>query len=477
MEQKHQPQCQRPKPRSRRRFGWALLFLSIVSVPWLVSGCNDYPLERLVARNYTEVTDVKSQGTSDAVDILFVVDNSGSMEEEQAKLKSVFSAFITELVSQDINDYQIGVITTDMADPSQQGRLQGSPKIINGRTLSKTVVVSAFQKNIIVGTTGTSYEKALGAMKAALSPEMIGKGKPNEGFLRPNSTLAVIFVGDEDDCTNNGQIKENEVDSEVCRKPNSEILKDFDGKPLLDNSGQPVRGQMENLISTSKYIEFLNKLNRTVVVSGIIGNPLVYKDAAKTKLVDPKTGCKKNIECFVGSAKHRCEFLDPKTTRCGGCEVTEKGTTLTVAPGFRLFDVIKKFGGKDQWFPICGKDKDFKQALLDFAGLIVKSIRFITLTRNPSGTESVLVQIVRPNQEPLKILQAQPTTISCTADAQCEASGKNRICGPDSKCYGDGWVLFPPTSSKSKSRLRLSGSAQDALQPGSKVKVVYVAKN
>jgi len=46
------------------------------------------------------------------VDILWVVDNSGSMSNEQASLASNFNVFIDRFLDQDIN-FKMGIITTD----------------------------------------------------------------------------------------------------------------------------------------------------------------------------------------------------------------------------------------------------------------------------------------------------------------------------------------------------------------------------
>lgn len=479
---------QKPQPRTAsesvrrfwRRFGVIVLCLGVLWIP-LMTGCNDYPLKRLVVKNYTEITAIASLASAKAVDILFVIDNSGSMEEEQAKLQRNFEAFINELVNKDINDYQIGVITTDMADPSQGGRLQGKTvKIINGQTMSKAVVIQNFKENVIVGTTGTSYEKALDAMKVALSPDMIGKGKPNEGFLREGATLAIIFVGDEDDCSNNGKIRENEVSSDVCRIPNSQVLLNDQGKPELGNDGQPQRGQFENLIPVKNYIDFLKGLNRPIVVGGIIGNPVVYKDAKAKILVDPAGGCKKDIECFVGSSEHRCVYIDPEKTKCGGCSVTENGSKFTVAPGFRLHEMIRSFSSEDNWYPICGTDAGFKTALLSFAGLIIESFDRIKLERKPADNQSVLVQIVNDKGEvTTKVEKAPATGQTCALDGDCnpgEVCSVLSLTGTsEKKCHGNGWVIVPNSSGQTD--LRLSGNASKLLEPGFKVKVVYVAKN
>ncbi|MBC8068794.1 MAG: VWA domain-containing protein, partial [Deltaproteobacteria bacterium] len=50
------------------------------------------------------------------VDVLFVIDNSGSMGEAQASLSRSFSVFIDVLEKAEAN-YRIGVTTTDNGNP------------------------------------------------------------------------------------------------------------------------------------------------------------------------------------------------------------------------------------------------------------------------------------------------------------------------------------------------------------------------
>ncbi len=84
----------------------------------LLGSCTEY--------SYTSETavDVFQQNRRNVVDVLMVVDNSGSMIEEQAKLASNFQAFIQVFSDIDV-DWQIGVITTDMTTETDQGRLHG----------------------------------------------------------------------------------------------------------------------------------------------------------------------------------------------------------------------------------------------------------------------------------------------------------------------------------------------------------------
>ncbi len=52
-------------------------------------------------------------GSGAKVDILFVVDNSGSMYEEQGRLSTALASFITSIGA---IDWQIGITTTDVSD-------------------------------------------------------------------------------------------------------------------------------------------------------------------------------------------------------------------------------------------------------------------------------------------------------------------------------------------------------------------------
>ncbi|MBX5484097.1 MAG: choice-of-anchor D domain-containing protein [Myxococcaceae bacterium] len=165
-------------------------------------------------------TDVFVQDSQSKVDVLFVIDNSGSMMEEQANLGQNFQAFLSAAQAQAV-DYQIGVTTTGI-DPSpggwsvcpggaeggEAGRLfpvnGSSPRIIRPNTPNAAQV---FANNVNVGWCHWN-EQGLEAAYRALSPPLInnadapGTSEPNDGnlgFLRADAKLAVVFLSDEDD--------------------------------------------------------------------------------------------------------------------------------------------------------------------------------------------------------------------------------------------------------------------------------------
>ncbi len=144
-----------------------------------------------------------TQKASANVDILWVVDNSASMENEQLNLAGSFSKFMTFLDENGSRiDYHIGVISTDMevdaagacVNAGHCGQLLGNPLVIDPSTPD---LLGVFEANVNVGIDGGGNEMGLLAAHAALTEPLVNGH--NAGFLRPDASLAVIFVSDEDD--------------------------------------------------------------------------------------------------------------------------------------------------------------------------------------------------------------------------------------------------------------------------------------
>jgi hypothetical protein len=171
-----------------------------------MAGCVEAPKV-----DYQKKIDAWQQTPTDEVDILWVVDNSNSMQLEQSLLAAGFSSFANELEETN-TDFHLGVITTDFDyDDPERGRLIGSPSVI---TREDPSYVEAFQTRAQVGLNGSGKEKGLEAAEYALSPSMTIAGSPNAGFLRTDANLLVVIVSDEDDCSDKGALA-NE-DSEAC---------------------------------------------------------------------------------------------------------------------------------------------------------------------------------------------------------------------------------------------------------------------
>jgi hypothetical protein len=130
-----------------------------------------------------------------SVDILFVIDNSCSMQQEQALLANNFPAFLQYFQTSGL-DYHIGVVSTDMEDPSQAGKLiaRGGYRYIDENTTNPEVV---FAQMVQLGIGGWFEERGRDAVYTAL--ELRADDASNLDFYRDEAALDVIFVSDEDD--------------------------------------------------------------------------------------------------------------------------------------------------------------------------------------------------------------------------------------------------------------------------------------
>lgn len=176
-----------------------------------------------------------------STDILFVVDNSGSLRQKQAKVVAQLRTFVETLAAGPVkNDFQVGVVTTGVTQnfqtcnggapaltsyPAESGRLQlakdpdtgkalsnSPPKILRSTELASADLVAKAGYLVTQGTFGSGQEMGLLAAKLALSEPLAGApleppaSTPaalpgNAGFLRRASRLLVIVVSDEDDCS------------------------------------------------------------------------------------------------------------------------------------------------------------------------------------------------------------------------------------------------------------------------------------
>jgi hypothetical protein len=187
-----------------------------------------------------------------ATDVLFVVDDSGSMREEQENLRQNLRAFVELLADAPIrNDFRIGVTTTSVSNgdgsttyPNQPSTTRpdeqepnaglpfpagaviavaqtaaGEPVDVWGRLVydpalypstngyggarfldaGAATLVPDFEANVLVGVAGSGRERPFAALRRALDAR-VADGT-NAGFLRPGARLAIVIVTDEDDCT------------------------------------------------------------------------------------------------------------------------------------------------------------------------------------------------------------------------------------------------------------------------------------
>jgi len=127
------------------------------------------------------------------VDILWVVDNSGSMADEQASLISNFNSFIRNFLDEEIQ-FQMAITTTDARAQYNGLPVAGSLADLTyaNAVSNQADFISDFNREINVGINGSGYEKGLQTSEGFFTNHAAG-------WLRPEAYLAVIYVSDEED--------------------------------------------------------------------------------------------------------------------------------------------------------------------------------------------------------------------------------------------------------------------------------------
>ncbi|OFZ18142.1 MAG: hypothetical protein A2Z20_06095 [Bdellovibrionales bacterium RBG_16_40_8] len=149
------------------------------------------------------------------VDILWVIDNSGSMESSQQNVIDNLNAFIQDFSAKNL-DFKMAVTTTDAyrveftgnhnCSKFRDGLLNSNCTTVSGHSYSGIRVIdnntanlsSVFLTNALLTDTaesiyGSADERAFMSLTSALNEPL------NSGFLRSDSFLSVIILSDEDD--------------------------------------------------------------------------------------------------------------------------------------------------------------------------------------------------------------------------------------------------------------------------------------
>lgn len=117
------------------------------------------------------------------LDLLVVVDNSGSMAEEQENLSTKLQPLLSYVAN---SDWQIGVTTTDPNAGCLRDLIKKSDPTLDER----------FKKAVSPGTSGNGNEQGIRQAVEGLKASCL-----TQGWVRQQSTLAVLIVSDEDNCS------------------------------------------------------------------------------------------------------------------------------------------------------------------------------------------------------------------------------------------------------------------------------------
>ena len=145
--------------------------------------------------SYAGITEnfMQSASQTKKLDIVWIIDSSGSMSDEQDALGRNFASFIDDFITKDV-DFKMGVTTTDTRSGHNGVMVAGSEeKLTSAAAKANEAQFKLDFKNLVkVGTSGSGNEKGLQASRDFMN-------RYSATFLRPDAYLAVVIVSDEED--------------------------------------------------------------------------------------------------------------------------------------------------------------------------------------------------------------------------------------------------------------------------------------
>jgi hypothetical protein len=321
------------------------------------------------------------------VDILFLIDDSGSMADKQNNLAANFPRFIEALsaIPGGLPNVHIGVVTSDYGTTDSTGRvapplgtcslagkagnlqLFGAPVTTTDTFLSDILDIDgmtrlrnytgalsdAFAVMANAGARGCGFEQHLEAMKQALD------GNPmNAGFLRPDAFLAVIFIADEDDCSMSDSPVLFDADETLLGPRQSfrctryGIVCDEGGATPdeMNQVGTKTRCHPAEsspyLAKVSEYVQFLKGLKsdpNQVIVAGIMGTITPFAVELRS---DPNNSAR-----LIPALAHSCTYTGGEDANNDGIPDPE-----VADPPIRLQFFLDQFPARSTFSSICQQD-------------------------------------------------------------------------------------------------------------------------
>jgi hypothetical protein len=390
-----------------QRFATAWLALVILA-SWSYTGCLNRKLAPAEPDVQTAVVETIGAGETKA-DILFIIDNSGSMREEQQELRERISVMARELISPTprgeatpppVEDLHLGIVSTDLGvcpseDEPDDGLLQNTSD--SGPPCSETYsaancagescpwfvhspefpgdqgtpIWEQFGCVAELGTRGCGYEMPLEASRRALDPQGHGAaGGPNAGFLRSDSLLVLIYVTDEDDCS---------------PVPESTF---FSGLVADDEGRRFCIREEEQLVPVQDYYNFFVGLRGgnpdRVVAAAIVGLP--DEDETPWQLGDPIENLRQIREDKLNEDNWHVNSI---------CEsgLSGMGGELDGAdPPVRIAEFIQQFGTNAYMGSIC--DGDWTNALSAITRKIQANLEGVCVSRPLASTSPDVCRVI-----------------------------------------------------------------------------------
>lgn len=375
----------------------------------LAAGCPGREVSRVDPNQAKEQQTKIPVSVNRDIDILFVVDDSGSMRQEQEALSQNFPRFIEVLegIEGGLPNVHIGVISSNVgtgpvggggeacSGNGDNGILQvaaACPALTDGKRYIVDTLTNAetgqrefnysgdlatqFSCMAQLGTTGCGFEQHLESMKRALS-----NNSENAGFLRDDAFLAVIFIQDEDDCSAKDRMV-FDPSQDGRDEPLGELssFRCFEFGTVCEPADERTLGPRQNCEPDegSQYMESINAY--IDYLKGLKSDPSKVIVAAITGDEEP---------VVVGIDPERDElWAEPVCVVCpdgsgSGCSLDANdpgGALVSAAPAVRMRSFLDAFPQRSTWQNIC----TYENGQVDFSGALTQiAVLLKTVVGNP----------------------------------------------------------------------------------------------
>jgi len=392
----------------------------------LIPGGGKYLLANLKTAGALKTT-TKKRITD--VDLLFVVDNSGSMAQEQKNLSKNFPRLMKRL-DKEMTSYRVGVVSTDLGagalyrDSScvpggDGGKLQSklmttgcvgpsNPWIEStptGTNVPGDDVAGAFSCIAGLGINGCGFEQPLESAFRALTPHI------NPGFLRKDAALALVYLSDEDDCS---------ASSPSLFDPSQQSLGDplgpltsfrcFEFGVTCDVNGRAKTGPRKGCVPAKKS-KYLHPVDRYL-----------------TQLKQLKPAGQVVVSAIVGPAS-------PVSVTHSGSYPSLAPSCKSAAgqayPAVRMSHLVKAFGKRGAVSSIC--DSDFSPAMDVLANLVTTQTQLSwCLPYDPTDTDPSTKQVIEGDCMVVGSKAGKIPACSQTSTGPCHRLVRSKTCAASS---------------------------------------------
>jgi hypothetical protein len=356
-------------------------------LPWVAllgTGCPDRTLSRSDPAQFPVLTKVVP--VSADIDVLFVVDNSGSTQDKQAVFAQNYQNFVAALDRFPTGrpNLHVGVVTstvdigtgqgTSPCHPAsdQNGLLQTAsrdPAYVCAPPTTERFLVDVQQPGggratnysgsledalsciSHVNDNGCGFEAPLEAMKRALD----GSRPENAGFLRPGAFLAIVILTDEDDCSAAPGLFAQPADvvgRDDFRCAQGSYLCDTPISPSAPGTYTGCRVRHDGFLNVpSSYARFLS----TVKDPSLLAVALIAGEPTTTIHTGPLTRPFRQDLALLPT-----------------CDATINGNFAIGRPSLRLHEFLESFGNRGLFASVC--QADYSQTVEDIGSLLFRAL-------------------------------------------------------------------------------------------------------